>query len=219
MEVKSFFTCRKCAGKFQFFGSEMPSVCDECVSTKNFYKREDFVSILCGCCHYNRTVIKGSRSSIDKICIECSGKEVKTIEIKTEPECIYGILGCCCNETKQICNSKCVLCKVNDRQKAPCEDIYCSGCLSNITIVGDGLNEDRINPAYYKQGGLEPYQYLKMKLTPEQYEGWLLGDLIVYLSRYNFKHDALGQIEDIEKASWYLNKLIEFRKKRLLTIK
>ena len=71
-----------------------------------------------------------------------------------------------------------------------------------------------INPDYYKQGGLQPYEYLKMKLTSEQYEGWLLGDAMVYLSRYNHKHKGEEQLKDLKKAKWFLEKLIEAREKQ-----
>lgn len=61
--------------------------------------------------------------------------------------------------------------------------------------------QDKINPNYYKIGGIQPYEYLKMKLTPEQYEGWLLGDAMVYLSRYGYKHNSESErLEDLKKA-------------------
>lgn len=72
--------------------------------------------------------------------------------------------------------------------------------------------QDSINPDYYKIGGIQPYEYLKMKLTQEQYNGWLLADCIVYLSRFNYKHDKSERIKDLEKARWFLDKLIESEK-------
>ena len=53
---------------------------------------------------------------------------------------------------------------------------------------------DTINhPPHYKVGGIETIDYMKAKS-------------IKYLSRTGYKGDAL---EDLKKAQWYLNKLIE----------
>lgn len=193
MVVKSFFTCRKCSIEFQFSGdgNDIPSVCNDCVSSKSFYK-DEFIPIICKVCQCALTVIEGSEASIYKICLECEEKS------KTH------ILG-----VDKVCNSCKDQCTVTLKDSLDKDPYFCPTCREKQ------IDSDRINPDYYKQGGMEPYEYLKMKLTPDQYEGWLLGDLIVYLSSYNFKHDSLGQIEDIKKASWYLEKLIEFREKGL----
>jgi len=39
-----------------------------------------------------------------------------------------------------------------------------------------------------------------------QYNGFLMGTIIKYLSRYPYKEKPL---QDLEKAKWYLDKLIE----------
>lgn len=62
-----------------------------------------------------------------------------------------------------------------------------------------------INPNHYKIGGLETWDILKVKLTPEQLKGFALGNCIKYLTRAEHK----GGIEDYKKAQWYLNKLTE----------
>lgn len=65
--------------------------------------------------------------------------------------------------------------------------------------------KDNINPDHYKVGGIETIQYLEAKLTIDQLEGYLVGNILKYVSRYPFKNG----LEDLEKARWYLNKLIE----------
>lgn len=68
------------------------------------------------------------------------------------------------------------------------------------------MANDAVNsPSHYTQGGIETIDYLKAKLTPEQYRGFLLGNTLKYLSRYQLKNGT----EDIKKAQWYLNKLVE----------
>lgn len=67
---------------------------------------------------------------------------------------------------------------------------------------------DNINPNHYKIGGIETIDYLKAKMTDEQFKGFLIGNILKYVSRYPHKNG----IEDLKKANWYLNKLIEEEK-------
>lgn len=63
---------------------------------------------------------------------------------------------------------------------------------------------DKINPEHYKVGGMEVIDILQAKLTPEQFEGFLLGNVFKYAFRYRHKNGT----EDLQKSQWYLNKLI-----------
>jgi hypothetical protein len=66
--------------------------------------------------------------------------------------------------------------------------------------------EDIVNhPPHYKSGGIETIDYMKAKLSKEQFEGYLAGNVMKYISRYPHKNG----VEDLKKAQWYLNKLIE----------
>lgn len=61
--------------------------------------------------------------------------------------------------------------------------------------------------SYYDAGGIETLDIIKAKLTPEQYEGYLLGNALKYSCRANFK----GCMDrDMEKASNYTKWLKEF---------
>ena len=53
---------------------------------------------------------------------------------------------------------------------------------------------------YYDQGGIEVLDVIKAKLTPEQYEGYLLGNSIKYNLRLNWKG---SKERDAEKAKNY----------------
>lgn len=65
--------------------------------------------------------------------------------------------------------------------------------------------KDSINPSHYVFGGIETIEYLKAKLTPEEYRGFLKGNVLKYVSREAEKNG----LEDLKKAKWYLDKLIE----------
>lgn len=64
------------------------------------------------------------------------------------------------------------------------------------------------SPKHYTQG---KYETIDVILDITQHvtgpEGYLLGNIIKYLSRYPYKN---GQ-EDLEKARWYLDLLIEIQ--------
>lgn len=64
---------------------------------------------------------------------------------------------------------------------------------------------DNINPDYYGVGGIETFEFLKAKLSPSQLAGFCKGNVIKYLARADNK----GKVEDLKKARWYLDKLIE----------
>ena len=56
---------------------------------------------------------------------------------------------------------------------------------------------------HYDFGGVEVQDVIKAKLTPEQYEGWLLGNIIKYSLRCNFKGQKARDHEKIEfYAKW-----------------
>lgn len=67
---------------------------------------------------------------------------------------------------------------------------------------------DNVNhPPHYTNGGIETLDFIKAKLTREQYEGYLRGNIIKYIARYDNK----GGTEDIKKAEFYQKKLLELK--------
>jgi len=62
------------------------------------------------------------------------------------------------------------------------------------------------HPPHYKVGGIEVIDFIKAKLTPEEFRGYLKGNVLKYTSRAGHKDDA-GQ--DIGKLVWYATKLQE----------
>lgn len=64
----------------------------------------------------------------------------------------------------------------------------------------------KLDNSYYDAGGLETIEILKAKLTPEEYKGFLKGNIIKYLARAKHKGD---EYRDYEKASVYAGWLAE----------
>ncbi|UGB31683.1 DUF3310 domain-containing protein [Metabacillus sp. B2-18] len=64
-----------------------------------------------------------------------------------------------------------------------------------------------IKPNHYQTGGIEVFDYMKAKMTEEQFEGFCIGNVIKYTSRYHHKNG----IEDLKKAQRYLDVLIDFK--------
>lgn len=69
------------------------------------------------------------------------------------------------------------------------------------------MEKNKINPEHYKTGGIETIDYLKAKLSPEEYKGFLKGNVLKYLSRAEMK----GKDTDYKKAKWYMDKLAEIK--------
>ena len=51
---------------------------------------------------------------------------------------------------------------------------------------------------YYDAGGIETLDIIRAKLTPEQYQGYLLGNIIKYGCRANWKGNAQRDVEKVE---------------------
>lgn len=66
---------------------------------------------------------------------------------------------------------------------------------------------DMVNrPPHYTVGGIEVIDYIKAKLTIDEFRGYLQGNILKYSSRVGYKSDAA---EDVGKLIWYANKLQE----------
>ena len=60
------------------------------------------------------------------------------------------------------------------------------------------------NPPHYNKAGIECIEAIRAA-TGDGYEYYLQGNIMKYLWRYRYKNGT----EDLEKAQWYLSKLIE----------
>jgi len=70
-----------------------------------------------------------------------------------------------------------------------------------------GSSKDMVNsPNHYTQGGIETIDYIKAKLTPEEFKGYLKGNIIKYTSRAGLKDEVA---QEFKKAQWYIRKMID----------
>ena len=61
------------------------------------------------------------------------------------------------------------------------------------------------HPNHYNQRKLETITLIRYILTPEQFRGFLMGNIIKYLDRFRFKNGK----EDLLKAQWYAKELAQ----------
>lgn len=74
---------------------------------------------------------------------------------------------------------------------------------SNINIKTDNVN----SPAHYNHNhkGIECIQAIEAALNPEELRGYYKGNVLKYTWREQYKN----KVEDLQKANYYLNRLIE----------
>ena len=77
--------------------------------------------------------------------------------------------------------------------------------ISYSDIIFD-KNDNVHSPAHYLKGKKETIDVIQDGMTDDEYHGYLKGNVLKYVSRYKFKGEPL---EDLEKAQWYLNRLIK----------
>ena len=63
------------------------------------------------------------------------------------------------------------------------------------------------NPPHYTVGGIKTIDYIKAKLTVEEYKGFLKGTILAYASRVGHKDGT----DDAGKIGWYAKKLGELK--------
>ena len=73
--------------------------------------------------------------------------------------------------------------------------------LGDTTIT---LDDPANSPKHYNQAGIECVDAIRAA-TDDGFEYYLQGNIMKYIWRYKYKNG----LEDLHKAHWYLNKLIE----------
>lgn len=73
------------------------------------------------------------------------------------------------------------------------------------------IMEQAVDPKsdYYDAGGIETIKILRAKLTHEQFKGFLLGNIIKYSTRANFKDQFARDVEKVNVYSAMLKELSE----------
>lgn len=74
--------------------------------------------------------------------------------------------------------------------------------IMNPTVFGD----DTVNhPRHYTYGQFEVIDVIEDTLSAEAFQGYCEGNILKYIMRHRRK----GGLEDLLKARWYLNRMIE----------
>ena len=72
------------------------------------------------------------------------------------------------------------------------------------------IQKDVVNqPPHYNTGKIECIDAIEQSMDEKEYAGYLKGNVLKYLWRYNYKGKPT---EDLKKAAWYLDRLIETTK-------
>lgn len=67
--------------------------------------------------------------------------------------------------------------------------------------------DDQVNsPSHYTQGNRETIEVIKDYMTNDEFAGYLKGNIIKYVGRFKFKGKP---VQDLQKAEWYLERLIK----------
>lgn len=82
------------------------------------------------------------------------------------------------------------------------QDFDCTNLLKERDSTA---NEHQVAGAHYTSKMIQPWEFMEAIMSEEQFEGYIRGNIIKYISRYP---DKGGKI-DVEKARHYIDKLLE----------
>ena len=82
---------------------------------------------------------------------------------------------------------------------------------TKVVSAEHDINDPVNHPKHYlhKEGGVECIDYIKQQLGTKGFEAYMEGQILRYMHRNRLKDE---NIQDLEKAEWYLKKLIAYRK-------
>ena len=72
---------------------------------------------------------------------------------------------------------------------------------SSPTQVPDLVN----HPPHYTQGGIECIDAIRASMSKDQFLGYCKGNSL----KYQWRYEAKGGVEDLKKAKWYLDRMIQ----------
>jgi len=102
------------------------------------------------------------------------------------------------------------------RQQAPAIEKKATGLDAWMKAAHDEASEaweeeveDVVNnPSHYNTGNIECIEAIEESMSSEAFKGYLKGNCIKYLWRYDYKYKN-KPVEDLQKAQWYLAKLLQ----------
>ena len=92
-----------------------------------------------------------------------------------------------------------------NKKMEECTDGFCP--MPTATTVDHNLHffDPVEKPVHYAAGSVECIDAIEAQMTPEEFRGYLKGNVAKYMWRERKK----GGKESLKKARWYLNKLID----------
>jgi len=94
-----------------------------------------------------------------------------------------------------------------DKERIEYEAKWEDESLEDIIARQDEEEQDVVNnPDHYNTGNIECIDAIEESMSSVAFKGYLKGNCMKYLWRYDYKGK---QVEDLEKAGWYLNKLTD----------
>lgn len=76
----------------------------------------------------------------------------------------------------------------------------------NLGRIKPITNQEKADCPLHYNNIIQPWEYMQSCMSPEEFRGYLRGNVIKYISRYT-KKDG---IKDLNKAKHYLEELIKF---------
>jgi len=93
------------------------------------------------------------------------------------------------------------------RQAHPPLELEKTGLEPWATMAEEEAEEDVVNnPNHYNNGSIECIEGIQASMSAEAFRGYLKGNCMKYLWRYNYKGKP---VQDLQKAQWYLAELIK----------
>lgn len=86
-----------------------------------------------------------------------------------------------------------------------CEDCRNPGVTEIVKPPFPGTSDPVSHPSHYTQGGIETIDFIRAKLTKDEFVGYCMGNVLKYTTRYKHKNG----VEDLKKAQTYLTWAIE----------
>lgn len=74
-----------------------------------------------------------------------------------------------------------------------------------VRATNDEQTDNVNHPNHYNSYSREVIDTLQGSMTPDEFKGYLKGNIMKYVTRYQFKNG----VEDLKKAKWYIEKLTE----------
>lgn len=93
----------------------------------------------------------------------------------------------------------------------PLKWVEADGCVAEDIPANDPVN----HPNHYTSGGIECIDAIAASMTPIEYAGFLKGQVLKYVWRYRLKGKL---VEDLKKARFYLDRLIQFSEKEEVAV-